>query len=287
MIMQTQEFSWRNPNGNNIYAVEWGVTGARAVVGLIHGIGEHCRRYDTMAAWYNEHGIAMIGYDRQGFGRSEGRKGYAESYKEYVDEIATLLVECERRYPDRPVFLYGHSMGGHLLLRYLIRRNPNISGAVVSAPHIRLNFKPNPLLVGLGKVLRNVYPTFTQENQLDTNFLSRNPDVKPAYDKDPLVHGKLTSRTGIDMLENAAELDRYANGITIDTLMMHGLGDKLTSPDGTRDFAERNPDNVTLKLWPGLYHEMHFEPEREVFFSFTLAWLEERMGAVHRVPKSV
>jgi len=285
--MEPQEFNWTNANGNKVYAVEWGVKKARAVMGLIHGVGEHCRRYDEMAAWYNQHGIAMIGYDRQGFGRSEGRKGYAESYVEYVDEIAALLVECEHRYPDLPVFLYGHSMGGHLLLRYLIRRHPNVSGAVVSAPHIRLNFKPNPLLVGLGKLLRNVYPTFTQESQLDTRDLSRNPAVKPAYDNDPLVHAKLTSRTGIDLLENAAELDQYADGLKVDTLLMHGLGDKITSPDGTRDFADRNPANVNLKLWPELYHEMHFEPEREEVFTFVLTWLEKRMGTVYREPKSV
>jgi len=285
--MQPQEFSWKNPNGNKVYAVEWGVENARAVMGIIHGIGEHCRRYDEMAAWYNQHGIALIGYDRQGFGRSDGRKGYAEFYKEYVDEIATLLVTCEHRYPDLPVFLYGHSMGGHLLLRYLSRRNPNVSGAVVSAPHIRLEFKPNPFLVGLGKMLHNVYPTFTQENNLDTSLLSRNPAVRSAYENDPLVHAKITSRTGIDLLEAAKELDNYADGLQVDVLMMHGLGDKITSPRGTRDFAERNPDNLTLKLWPDLYHELHHEPERAEVYAFTLAWLEARMGAVHREPKSV
>lgn len=285
--MPPLEFNWTNDNGNTIYAVEWPVEGARAVLGLIHGIGEHCRRYDEMAAWYNAHGIAVVGYDRQGYGRSSGRKGYAEDYKEYVDEIARLLVTCEQRYPDLPVFLYGHSMGGQLLLRYLIRRHPRISGAIVSAPHIRLAFQPNALLVGLGKVLRNVYPTFTQSNQLDTNLLSRNPAVKPAYESDPFNHAKVTSRTGIDLLENAAELDAYAGGIKVPTLLMHGEADGLTSPDGTREFARRNLVNVTLKLWPNLYHELHFEPEREQVFEYVLAWLEARMGDVHRSPKSI
>lgn len=281
------EFNWNNDNGNLVYAVEWPVREARAVVGLIHGVGEHCRRYDEMAAWYNEHGIAVIGYDRQGFGRSEGRKGYAEDYKEYVDEIARLLIACERRYPDLPVFLYGHSMGGHLLLRYLIRRHPNISGAIVSAPHIRLSFQPNPLLVGIGKLLRNVYPTFTQDNQLDTKLLSRNPAVKPLYDADPLVHAKLTSRTGIDILENAAELDAYSGGVKVPVLMMHGAADGLTNPEGTKEFARRNPENLSLKIWPELYHELHFEPEREQVFNYVLEWIEGQLTEVHRTPKSV
>lgn len=285
--MKATEFHWKNDNGNQIYAVEWPVAKARAVMGIIHGVGEHCRRYDEMAEWYNRQGIAVLGYDRQGYGRSEGRKGYAENYKEYVDEIAHLLIECEHRYPDLPVFLYGHSMGGHLLLRYLIRRHPNISAAVVSAPHIRLAFTPNPLLVGLGKVMRSIYPTFTQDNQLDTALLSRTPAIKPAYDADPLVHAKLTSRTGIDILENADELNRYADGLNLPTLLMHGESDGITSHNGSLDFAERNSADLTFKTWPGLYHELHNEPEREEVFNYVLAWLEGRMEAVHRDPKSV
>lgn len=281
------EFNWNNDNGNRIYAVEWPAQDARAVIGLIHGVGEHCRRYDEMAAWYNKHNIAVVGYDRQGFGRSEGRKGYAENYKEYIDELARLLVACEHRYPDLPVFLYGHSMGGHLLLRYLIRRHPNISGAVVSAPHIRLSFTPSAFLVGLGKLMRNVYPTFTQDSPLDTNLLSRSPEVKPKYDADPLVHAKLTSRTGIDILENAEELDAYTGDLSVPVLMMHGAQDGLTSPEGTKDFAERNPSNLTLKIWPELYHELHFEPEREQVFNYVLQWLEGKMEEVYRTPKSV
>ena len=285
--MQAIEFNWKNENGNKIYAVEWPVQNARAVMGLIHGVGEHCRRYDEMAAWYNRHGIAMVGYDRQGYGRSAGRKGYAANYREFIDEIARLLVECESRYPDLPVFLYGHSMGGHLLLRYLIRRHPNISAAVISAPHIRLSFTPNPLLVGLGKVMRRVYPTFSQDNQLDTALLSRNPAVKPAYDADPHVHHALTSQTGIDILENADELNRYADGLGVPALLMHGTADGITNHDGSEDFARRNPHDLTFKSWPGLYHELHNEPEREEVFAYVLNWLEGRMAAVYREPKSV
>ena len=285
--MNAKEFHWNNDNGNTVYAVEWPAKNARAVMGLIHGVGEHCRRYDHMTEWFTGQGIAMVGYDRQGYGRSEGRRGYAKNYREYIDEIARLLVECQRRYPDLPVFLYGHSMGGHLLLRYLIRRHPNISAAVVSAPHIRLAFKPNPLLVGLGKIMRTLHPTFSQENQLDTSLLSRNPAIKPAYDNDPLVHAKLTSQTGIDILENGDELDRYAGGLNTPTLLLHGDADGITSHNGSRDFAQRNATNLTFKSWEGLYHELHNEPEQLAVFQYVLNWLEDHMAAVHRVPKSV
>ena len=280
------EFSWTNANGNKIYAVTWPVAGpVRAVMGLVHGVGEHCRRYDHVAAWFGARGIAMIGYDRQGYGRSEGRRGYAADYREFVDEIAQLTLECERRHPDRPTFLYGHSMGGHLLLRYLIRRHPNISAAVVSAPHVQLSFQPNPVLVGLGKLMRNLVPTFTQENKLDTRQLSRSPGVAEAYEADPLTHAKITARTGMDILETADFLNTYAGGIKVPTLILHGDADGLTSFPAAKAFAERN--DVDFEAWPGLYHELHNEPEREEVFAFTLGWLEGHMGVVERELKSL
>ncbi|MEM9260306.1 MAG: alpha/beta fold hydrolase, partial [Bacteroidota bacterium] len=203
MMQATKEFHWKNPNGNQIYAVEWPVENARAVIGLIHGMGEHIRRYDGMVDWYRQHEIACVGYDRQGFGRSEGKRAYANSYKVFVDEVARLVVECERRYPDLPVFLYGHSFGGQTLLRYLIKRKPHISGAIATGPHLQLSFQPNPLIVALGKITRKLIPTFTQENQLDTSKLSRRAEVVKAYTEDPYVTSKLTSQTGIDVLEIA------------------------------------------------------------------------------------
>lgn len=272
------EFSWTNANGNRIYAVAWPVTApVRAVMGLVHGIGEHCRRYDELAAWFGARGVAVLGYDRQGYGRSEGRKGYAADYREYVDEIARLTVECERRHPELPKVLYGHSMGGHLLLRYLIRRKPALAAAVVSAPHVRLSFRPNPILVGVGKLLRSVYPTFTQSNPLDTSQLSRSPGVEAAYLADPLTHDRITARTGMDILDNATALDAYADGLGVPTLLMHGDADGLTDYDASRAFAGRN-EGVAFKSWPGLYHELHQEPERAAVFAYVLDWLETHTG---------
>lgn len=286
-MQATKEFHWKNPNGNQIYAVEWPVENARAVIGLIHGMGEHIRRYDGMVNWYRQQGIACVGYDRQGFGRSEGKRAYARSYKVFVDEVARLVVACERRYPDLPVFLYGHSFGGQTLLRYLIKRKPHISGAIVTGPHLQLSFQPNPLIVALGKITRKLVPTFTQENQLETSKLSRRAEVVKAYNEDPYVTSKLTSQTGIDVLEIAEELDGWKGELPVPTLLMHGGEDGITSPSASQAFAERNPRELTWKLWPGLYHEIHLEPEREEVYTFTLAWLEERLGAVHRPPESV
>lgn len=268
-----QEFEWRNEQGLRIYAVDWHVDHPRAVIGLIHGLGEHSRRYDHVAEFFNQRGIAMIGYDRQGFGRSEGRKGYAASYRHYMDEVAELLVQMHRRYPDVPDFLYGQSMGGQLLLHYLIHREPNITGAIVTSPHIAEAFKPNPFVVGMGKLMRQIVPTFTLDNQLDVSQLSRNPAVAQDYRADPHNHSRLSSQTGIDLLERAQYLQKYTGGLPVPTLLMHGDADGITSFTASRDFAERNPANVTWCPYAGYYHELHNEPEAATILEAVYNWI--------------
>ncbi len=273
-----EEFSWKNEQGLKIYAVDWKVEQPRAVVGIIHGLGEHCWRYDGVARFFNDHGIAVIGYDRQGFGRSEGRKGYAKSYRSYLDGVAQLMVQCERRYADLPIFLYGHSMGGQLLLHYLIHRKPTIRGAIVSAPHIAEAFTPNPMVVAVGKLMRRFYPTFTLDNQLNIDLISRDPAVVEAYRADPYVHNRLSSQTGIDILERAKALQQYSGGLPVPTLMLHGEGDLVTSAEATQSFAERNPDRVTYHAYPGAYHELHHEPEAGQVLQNVLDWVEKQLA---------
>ncbi|WP_116124423.1 alpha/beta hydrolase [Lewinella sp. IMCC34183] len=273
----TEEFSWKNEQGLRLYAVDWRQDAPRAVLGVIHGLGEHCRRYDGLADFFNRRGFAVVGYDRQGFGRSEGRKGYTADYRNYLDGVAQLRVQCERRYPGVPVFLYGHSMGGQLLLQYLIHRKPTIRGAILSAPHIAEAFRPNPVVVAVGKLMRRIYPTFTLSNQVDATKLSRNPSVVEDYRADPFVHDRLSSQTGIDLLERAAALRAYAGPLPVPALLIHGTGDAITSHAESAAFAARSP-GVSFRSYAGAYHELHHEPEREAILSDVADWIDGQLA---------
>ena len=80
------------------------------------------------------------------------------------------------------------------------------------------------------------------------------------------------------MLDAGREL--YDKGITTDTplLLMHGSDDHLTSAKGTEEFSKKVKGDMTLKLWNGLYHEIHNEPQKQEVFNFTLAWMEKQLG---------
>lgn len=267
-------FSWRTSDQLNIHACYWPVSKPIGIIGIIHGLGEHAGRYQHVAHWLNAHNLAVVAYDRRGHGKSEGKRGHCQQFSDFLDEVAQLHVAMEIRCPDAPAFLYGHSMGGNILLNYLIDRNPELSGAIVTGPHIRLSFQPSAVQVGLGKMMRNLFPGFTQSNGLDVNKLSRDRAVVEAYQKDPLVHDRLTASTGIGMLEAAARLDAFSGHIKLPLLVMHGSKDGITSAAASSDFAKRVSGPVSCKIWDGLYHEIHNEPEQEAVFAYCWQWIQ-------------
>ena len=269
------ELYWKNREGMKLYAAEWPVAAPRAVIALVHGQSEHIGRYRHVAAWYNRQGIAFIGYDQQGYGRSEGKKGHAHSLDALLDDIGQLLEETSMRYPGVPLFLYGHSMGGHLALNYTLRRNPELAGVIATGPWIRLAFPAPALKILAAKALKNIAPALALPTDLAVEFLSRDEAVVRAYQNDPLVHGLLSVSAGLDLLEGAGWLDGFAGDFSVPVLLMHGEADRITSPAATRSFSERVGGDVTHREWRGLYHEIHNEKEREEVFEFTLQWIDK------------
>lgn len=268
-----EHLHWKNASGLNIFAANWSVKEPRAVIALVHGQGEHIGRYAHVAQWFNRHGIAVLGYDQQGYGRSEGKRGHAPNLHALLDDIGLLLEKTRQMYPGTPVFLYGHSMGGGLVLNYVTRYEPALEGLIATAPWIRLAFEAPAFKVVAGRFLRRFMPTLTLPTGLAAHFLSHDEAVVKAYKTDPLVHNKLSAAAGIALLEGAKWLDNWAGTFNIPVLLQHGSDDKITSADATSRFAGRVKGDVTHREWPGLYHEIHNEKEKEEVFDYTLGWM--------------
>ncbi len=268
-----QELFWKNKDGLTLRALQWHVPFPKAIIAMVHGQGEHIGRYDHVAQWFNAREIGFMGYDHQGFGKSEGKRGHVNSVEDYLDDISILLSEVRQRYPDAPIFLYGHAMGGNLALNFLLKRLPEINGAIVSAPWIRLAFEAPKAKVILGKLLRKVLPDLRLPTGIAAKFISHDAAVVDAYLKDPLVHDKVSASAGISMMEAANWLNQYQGAVPAPLLLMHGSGDKLTSFAASREFCQRVKGDVTFKEWPGFYHEIHNEPEQLEVFQTTYDWL--------------
>ncbi len=275
--MKHVEFGWKTGDGLQLYAQGWQPeTEIKAVVCLVHGLGEHGGRYAHLAAFLSQAGYVLLVSDLRGHGKSQGQRGYASSFGVLLDDISHLLEEAAKRHPGRPHFLYGHSLGGSLVLDYALRRRPQLAGVIATGPVLRTAFEPPAWKVTLGKIMYRLWPALSMSNELDRQGLSRDPKVVRAYNSDPLVHDRVTARLGIDLLQSGLWAMEHAAEFPLPLLLMHGAADRITSAQASREFAAKAGDRCTLKIWDGLYHEIHNEPEKEHVFAFLLEWLKRK-----------
>jgi alpha-beta hydrolase superfamily lysophospholipase len=242
---------------------------------LVHGHGEHVARYDHVADALTEKGYAMLGFDLRGHGKSGGPRGHTPSYNALMDDIASFSQQTEQRYPGLPRFLYGHSLGGNLVLNYALRRKPDLRGVIATGPWLKLAFDPPASQVTLARLTNGIAPGFTQHSKLNTQGLSHDQVVVAAYDNDPLVHDKISARLFMAIYESGLWALEHAAEFPLPLLLMHGAADPITSAKASQEFAQRAGNKVTLKIWDGMYHEIHNEVGKAEVFKTMLTWLEQ------------
>lgn len=275
--MNASTFSWTTSDGLKIHGHHWSLEQPKAVVAFVHGMGEHGARYAPIAEVFAAAGMASMAYDRRGHGRSEGKRGHTISFAAFIAEIKVLITQAKAAYPGIPVFLYGHSMGGNLVLNYLIEEHVEVDGVIASAPWIDLAFKPSPIKLQMGKLVRSLLPGISMKNDLNPEHISRDPAEVQAYINDPLVHDQITPNTGVFMLNKAEELQSFSGEIKVPLLIMHGTADKVISYDAAKAFSERVTGPVAFKTWEGGYHEIHHDPNKAEVITFAKDWLLEQL----------
>ena len=247
----------------------------KAVIGLVHGIGEHFGRYAHVGRTLTDAGYVLAGYDLRGHGKSTGPRGHTSSYAALMEDIGAFLSMLAQKYPGLPLFLYGHSMGGNQVINYVLRRRPALKGLIATSPWLRLSFEPPRIKVALARFMNKFFPAFVQPSGLDTAGLSHDEAVIQHYENDALNHDKVSARLFISMYEAGLWALDHAAELPLPLLLMHGGADPIASPEGSRQFSAKAGDKVTLKIWDGLYHEIHNEPEQDEVFKVMVAWLDK------------
>lgn len=277
--MKHQELSWKSRDGLDLFAQAWEpeVILPKAVVCLVHGLGEHGSRYAHVAEAFSREGLITITYDLRGHGRSPGARGHISDIEDFMQDIDILLEQAKARFPGLPLFLYGHSLGAIQVLHYTLKRKPDLKGVIATGSGLRTALEKQPVKILMAKVLGALMPNTALASGLDSNGISHNPAVVQAYDNDPLVHDRITLGFGRIMLEVTKWTLAHAGEFPLPLLLMHGKSDPIAFPTGSIEFAAPLKEKCTLVLWNGAYHEIHNEPEKaEVFKTMTL-WMDARL----------
>jgi alpha-beta hydrolase superfamily lysophospholipase len=275
-------------DGHTLVMYDWPLDASespRAMVLLVHGLGEHAWRYRRLAATLNAAGFAVRSYDQRGHGESSGARGCVPCTDALVKDLAEVVDETRDRldkHQPLPLIVLGHSMGGLVSALWVARSQQDLSrellpvqALVLSSPALQtdLNLWQRGVLATLPRWL----PDITFSNGLDVNGLSHEPDVVAAYREDPLVHDRLSPRLGQFLANGGAEVQAHALQWRVPTLLMYAGSDLLVNPQGSRRFAQRTPVGVVDAVHlEDFFHEIFNDTHRLEAVEHLLNWLSDR-----------
>jgi alpha-beta hydrolase superfamily lysophospholipase len=275
-INNYSEFEFKAIDGLKIFGCAWLPSkNMKAIICLIHGLGEHSGRYSDLGAVFMENDYALFAMDQRGHGRSEGKRGHAQSYQVWLDDIKAFLAVVRDRYPQKDIILYGHSLGGNQVLNYILREEADIAGAIVTSPLLRLSVKVPIWKLVLAKIVNVVFPSFVLRTDLKSKDLSHLKEIQVAYEEDKLVHDRLSARAFLSFCEAGLWAISNANRLKVPLLLMHGSEDKITSCEASGEFADKAGDICSFKVWDVYFHELHNDEGNEAVMQYLLSWLAQ------------
>jgi alpha-beta hydrolase superfamily lysophospholipase len=271
--------AFRAADGVEIRWQAWSPPEPSACILLSHGLGEHAGRYARLAGDLAGHGIAVWAPDHRGHGTSGGPRGHAARFDDFARDFEAFRVEAAGLLPRVPLFLYGHSLGGLIALRYL-QTHPShpFRGAVLSAPLLGFHLRPPRWKTALAGVLNRVAPTVRFANELDPAGLSHDAEYVASYRDDPLVHPWITPRLYAELLAAIPRALSQGGALRLPLLFLLPGADPILRTDVSRTFAGGLAGDATVKVYEGMYHEPHNEVERGRVSTDVAAWIAAHAG---------
>lgn len=249
---------------------------AEAVAVIVHGIGEHSGRYTRLASFFNDRRCTTYLYDQRGHGESGGKRGHVKGFRDYQQDLDQLLALVKSQYPNLPVLLFGHSMGGVVAALYALDHPAGPAALILSSPGFVPAVKIPALKQLSAVILSCLLPSATFSSGLSADLLSHDRQEVQKYASDPLNHGQVSARWAIEFQKAGRECLRRAPELGMPLLIIHGQEDQIVDCRGSQQFHDKARSSCKkLVLLPGLYHECFNElpPGREQAFAVLDAWM--------------
>jgi alpha-beta hydrolase superfamily lysophospholipase len=310
-MVRMSEFTFLSSDGESrIYCREYQPEGeAKGIVQIAHGLAEHIARYDDFARFLAEDGYIVVGNDHLGHGRSAASEAilghFSDSggWEKVVADMLKLHDRTAARFPGRPYFLLGHSMGSYLVRTYIIRTNKGLDGVILSGTGdssrasllagrlaVRLEYRRNGVSYRSKMLDRKAFGKYNARitnPRTDFDWLSRDNAVVDAYVADPLC-GRLSSAglfrdllDGMGFFTRPRNLARMKKDLPVyflsgdcDPVGEYGEGVIRTY----KSFLKAGMTNVTMKLYHGARHEIINELNHGEVYEDILEWLDGKVG---------
>ncbi len=308
-MVKTEFYIPSSRMGTRLHGIQWiPHTPVRASLQICHGMIEHIGRYEELAAYLCEQGIAATGCDHLGHGRTSEPADWGffderGGELRVLEDIRITADYLKRQYPSVPHFMLGHSMGSFFLRCYMQDKSHEIDGALLLGTGGQ-----TPLLAKAGRLLAEAaifwkggryrsqllhqlligrFGRMTDKNGGSHCWLSREEAQVQAYTGDPLNQFIFTSSACRDFMKIIALAGEKKRQQTIrrdlPVLLLSGDRDPV-GENGRgvrrvyRGFTQAGLSDVSFKLYPGARHELLHETNREEVFEDIKVWIQERIS---------
>jgi alpha-beta hydrolase superfamily lysophospholipase len=246
----------------------------KAVVGVLHGYGDHAARYThVMDAWANR-GIGSVALDMRGHGRAEGQRGYCDRFSDYLDDAAVLSRLVHERALGGPSLLFGHSFGGLVATSFVLAEPASWRGLILSAPYFGTALKVPPLKLFAGKIATRILPRLALPMGFHGSDVTHDPVRAREYDEDPLAFTKATARWFDEAVRAQGRVIARAHSLAIPLYLVMGTADPIAELSAARSvFDAAGSKDKTLDLREGLFHEPLSEPEWPQIADALASWI--------------
>lgn len=261
---------------NSTYVREWISENNKANIVIIHGLGEHSGRYIETAEYLFELGFNIYTGDLIGHGLSDGHRIYIETIDDYMDNVNFFLKRVKN---DMPLFILGHSMGGLIVLYYMIsHKDRNIRGVIASCPYIKDKIEISAIKHIIGKMAASTFPRFSMESGLMGEMVCRDKEIARKYDNDPLNCSKVTARWFIELAKARLNLILKQTDLDSPCLILQAGGDIVVDAESVQKFYEGiSSKDKEFVLYDDFYHEILNDTERNKVIDKISTWVSERI----------
>ncbi len=267
--MEAQHQTIQSADGTQLHVTTWTPEEYQHTLLITHGLAEHMGRYQHVADAFNSAGYRVVGLELRGHGDSEGKRGHVDSWSQYGEDLAAAV-----EFVGGPCALLAHSMGGLVSLDRLRSPLPHpITGLVLTNPLLGVRVEAPAIKLALAGFLSRILPWLSLSNELETRYISRDPEVVKAYEQDPRVYSTITPRWYTEMRDAMIRAHEAAPGMKIPLLMVTSDADQICDPDAARKLANHWGGSSEQLRYPELYHEVLNEPEQQQVLAEILAWL--------------
>lgn len=249
---------------------------AKATIVLVHGMGSHSGRYeDSVIPILLQNRFNVVSFDHFGHGKTGGKRGHNPGYKYVLQSVELTICKAKERFPNLPVFLYGHSMGGNVVINFSLKSTIKIDGVIATSPMLKLAMQPPAWKLLLGEIANKVAPSITLDSKLNPKHISRDESQISKYKDDPLVHSKISSNYSTVFFKMGKWALEHSDRLKMPMLLLHGTGDLICDYKASEQFAKGNT-LVQLKLYEGGYHELHHDLCAKEMLNDVIYWLQNQ-----------